>query len=64
MTGTGVAAVLCVTFIWAVASAAEDRPLKPVVAAEQDLYEYKTANNGADPMWCHRNRNTAGLQAV
>jgi len=37
------------------ASAAEARPLKPVVVAEQDLYEYKTADNGADPMWCHGN---------
>ena len=27
--------------------------LKPVVEAEDDLYTYESANNGAGPLWCH-----------
>lgn len=27
--------------------------LKPVVEAEEDVYSYIGANNGAGPMWCH-----------
>jgi hypothetical protein len=32
-----------------VASAAD---LKPIVEAEEDVYSYTSANNGAGPMWC------------
>jgi len=27
-------------------------PLQPVVEAEEDVYRYEPANNGAGPMWC------------
>ena len=26
--------------------------LKPVVEAEEEVYRYEPANNGAGPMWC------------
>jgi len=28
------------------------RPLAPIVEAEEDVYSYEPANNGAGPMWC------------
>ncbi len=28
------------------------KELKPIVEAEEDLYSYTSANNGAGPMWC------------
>ncbi len=28
-------------------------PCRPVVEAEEELYTYESANNGAGPMWCH-----------
>jgi len=31
----------------------EPAALKPVVEAEEDVYAYEAANNGAGPMWCH-----------
>jgi len=27
--------------------------LRPVVEAEEDIYTYESANNGAGPLWCH-----------
>jgi hypothetical protein len=30
-----------------------DRTLQPVVEAEELVYAYEPANNGAGPMWCH-----------
>ena len=36
------------------ASAAGSAPeLRPVVQAEEDIYTYQNANNGAGPLWCH-----------
>jgi hypothetical protein len=36
----------------AVASVAEAQPLRPQVEAEEDVYTYEPANNGAGPGWC------------
>lgn len=27
--------------------------LRPVVEAEEDVYSYTNADNGAGPLWCH-----------
>jgi hypothetical protein len=35
------------------ASAAAPSSLHPVVEAEEDIYTYESANNGAGPLWCH-----------
>ncbi|OHB77130.1 MAG: hypothetical protein A2W31_02935 [Planctomycetes bacterium RBG_16_64_10] len=32
---------------------APHRPRQPVVAAEEEVYRFEPANNGAGPMWCH-----------
>ncbi|MFH1718254.1 MAG: lactonase family protein, partial [Planctomycetota bacterium] len=31
----------------------ESRGLRPVVEAEEQVYQYEPADNGAGPMWCH-----------
>lgn len=31
------------------------RPLRPVVEVEEEVYSYKDADNGANPMWCFGN---------
>jgi hypothetical protein len=35
------------------AQASDSPALHPVVEAEEDLYTYTNANNGAGPIWCH-----------
>ncbi len=35
------------------APASSPPALRPVVEAEEDLYTYTNANNGAGPLWCH-----------
>ena len=37
----------------AVPSAWSAPALQPVVEAEEDIYSYTNANNGAGPLWCH-----------
>jgi hypothetical protein len=37
-----------------IAEAPNSRPaLRPVVEAEEDIYTYENADNGAGPLWCH-----------
>ena len=37
----------------AAASASSPPALRPVVEAEEDIYSYTNADNGAGPLWCH-----------
>ena len=43
---------LLFVFVEAFAITALTAELKPVVEAEEDVYTYTAANNGAGPMWC------------
>ncbi|MCX7424435.1 MAG: hypothetical protein NTW96_02165 [Planctomycetia bacterium] len=47
--GLAVAAMLLVALRGATAA----EPPAPVVEAEEDVYSYRSADNGAGPMWCH-----------
>ncbi len=44
---------LLLTVILPAASAAEPARLRPVVEAEEEVYRYEPADNGAGPLWCH-----------
>ncbi|MEA1952066.1 MAG: hypothetical protein U9N87_11815, partial [Planctomycetota bacterium] len=51
---------LLIVFLANIGLAAQDRtavqtsgPLRPVVEAEEDVYKFKSAANGAGPMWCY-----------
>jgi hypothetical protein len=44
---------LLLVFLLAVVLPLSAADLKPVVEAEEDVYSYTGANNGAGPMWCH-----------
>ena len=47
-------ALLFLTAVFACAQAAGSLPaLRPVVEAEEDIYSYTNADNGAGPLWCH-----------
>lgn len=37
----------------AIANAASQSSLRPIVEIEEQVYRYEPANNGAGPMWCH-----------
>jgi hypothetical protein len=43
---------LLLVFVETLAMTALRAELKPVVEAEEDVYSYAAANNGAGPMWC------------
>jgi len=48
------AAVVLQFLVFTCAPAAGSPPaLRPVVEAEEDVYTYTNADNGAGPMWCH-----------
>ena len=48
------AALLLLTAVLSCTQAAGSAPLlRPVVEAEEDIYSYTNANNGAGPLWCH-----------
>ena len=39
--------------VWAENLPLKDKaPPKPLVEAEEDVYQYQSANNGSGPMWC------------
>ncbi len=42
---------LALTFV-PITRAAAGAPLRPVVEAEEDIYRYEPADNGAGPLWC------------
>ena len=47
-------ALFFLTAVFACAQAAGSLPaLRPVVEAEEDIYSYTNADNGAGPLWCH-----------
>jgi len=43
---------LALTALVVCAAVASAQPLSPVVEAEETVYSYTPADNGADPMWC------------
>jgi hypothetical protein len=43
---------LLITLAGTLAIAARSVELRPIVEAEEDVYSYTEANNGAGPMWC------------
>ena len=46
--------LLFLTAVVACAQAAGTPPaLRPIVEAEEDIYSYTNADNGAGPLWCH-----------
>ena len=48
------ATLLLLMAVFACAQAAGAPPaLRPVVEAEEDIYTYTNADNGAGPLWCH-----------
>ncbi len=52
--GRGSVCAMFLTIVFSpLGSAAEPSPLQPVVEAEEMVYQYEPANNGAGPMWCH-----------
>jgi hypothetical protein len=42
--------IVVLLLLWRVADAAP--ALQPVVEAEENVYTYQSANNGAGPLWC------------
>src|SRR5690349_17748715 len=44
---------LVVVLIAGLGSIARGAALSPVIQAEEDVYTYSNADNGAGPMWCH-----------
>ena len=42
--------IVVLWLLWRVADAAP--ALRPVVEAEENVYTYQSANNGAGPLWC------------
>lgn len=42
-----------IALVWIAPSFLQGAVLKPIVEAEEDVYSYTPADNGAGPMWCH-----------
>ena len=45
--------LLCVMLLMGACSVATLQPLQPVVEAEEEVYAFTPADNGAAPMWCY-----------
>ena len=44
--------VLILLVVSSLGFGAEQPALQPIVEAEEEVYRYSPANNGAGPMWC------------